>query len=167
MAGIKKNFNCKFCKQPLNKSYGGYCQRCYQYFHKNKGEIFDKPEYGAIGVVNDKTSPQYGMRICHICGMAYTKLQQHIYYAHGMSKKEYCDMFGIDHKVRLTTDRYNKKMSDYAYKYNMDKQLIKAGASTRFKKGHSKNYKRSFQTQQRLRINGENTINKNRRNKYD
>lgn len=165
MAGIKKNFNCKFCKKPLRASYGGLCQRCYQYFKVNNGKIFEKPEYGTIGIVIDKNSPQYNMRICHICGMAYTKLQQHIYYAHDMSKKEYCDMFGLDHKARLTTDNYNKKMRDYAYKYDMDKQLITAGENTRFQKGHDKNYIRSYQTQQRLKINGKNTINKNRRNK--
>ena len=90
---------CKFCskeqKTPLSR---GYCVSCYQYFILHEYNIFDRPSYGEIKLVTDKNCNQYGMCICHICGKAFTKLQQHIYYQHNMYKNEYCDMFGIDRR---------------------------------------------------------------------
>lgn len=110
---------------------------------------------GQIGYVNAENHPQYGMVVCHICGKAFDKLQQHIYYVHHMSKEEYCDKYGLDHKAQLTSKRYNIKMHDYALQYDMDKQLIRTGKATRFQKGHDKaNYKRSEQTVERLREQG-------------
>ena len=51
----------------------------------------------------------------------------------------------------MTENSYHNKMSDYAYKNNMDQQLIKAGKNTRFKSdGNSGRYKRSYQTNERL-----------------
>ena len=143
---------CKFCgkiqNRPLSK---GYCVSCYQYFIMKENKIFPKSQYGELDRVTDKNDKQYGQPICHICGKAYTKLQQHIHYSHNMTKQEYCDKFGIDRGINMTTDVYNKKMSNYAYKYNMDEQLRKVGVNTRFKKGYNNNYKRSEMTMKRLK----------------
>lgn len=147
-------YKCKFCnkeqKSPLSK---GLCHSCYEYFILFQYTIWNKPNVGEIGYVSDSGSNQRGFIICHECGKAFTKLQQHIWYSHHMIKNEYCDKWGIDHKSRLTEDNYNKKMRDYAYKYNMDEQLINAGEKTRFKTGHSVKYKRSYQTLKRLKQN--------------
>lgn len=143
---------CQSCGS-FDKSYMGYCQKCYVYFIKNQyKEYKDKIEYGKLSIVED--GDQQGMIICHICGKAFTKLQSHIYYVHHMSKNEYCDHFGLDRKTRLTTDRYNKKMRDYAYKYHMDEQVIRVGKETRFQKGQSNKYERSYMTKQRLKQQG-------------
>lgn len=146
---------CKSCGN-YARSYSGFCQRCYTYFVKNGYETFkDEVEYGKLSRVNDKNSKQYGMPICHICGKAYKKLQQHIFYVHHMTKDEYCNHFGLDRGIRMTTDEYNKKMSNYAYQYKMDEQLKKVGVNTRFKKGSKNVYKRSFMTMERLKKYGE------------
>lgn len=145
---------CKFCgkeqKSPLSC---GYCVSCYQYFILNGNNTWYPSQYGSLSKVQAVNNKQYGQLICHECGKAFTKLQQHIWYQHKMTKIEYCDKWGLDHSIRMTTDTYNKVMSNYAYKYNMDKQLIETGEKTRFKKGHDNNYKRSYQTRQRLAQN--------------
>lgn len=145
---------CKFCGN-YDKNYAGYCQKCYTYFIQNEYKTFkDKVKYGKLSFVEDKNSNQYGMPICHICGNAYTKLQSHIHYAHHMSKQEYCDRFGLDRGIRMTTDIYNRIMHDYALLYKMDEQLKRVGKETRFKKGHDRNYVRSYMTMERLKNYG-------------
>lgn len=145
---------CKSCGK-LDKNYNGYCQKCYTYFIKNGYKTFlEETEYGKVSYVMDKNSKQYSMPICHICGKAYAKLQQHIYYTHHMLKNEYCDKFGLDHCVKLTSNDYHQRMSELAYQYDMDEQLLKVGKDTRFKKGQDNNYKRSHMTKERLKHYG-------------
>lgn len=147
--------NCKFCHNESKQNYNGYCQSCYRYFIQENGRIFYKPKYGECLKVNIPGDKQDGMYICHICGKAFTKLQQHIYYSHHLSKKEYCNMFGIDNNYVLTTEEYHNKMRDLAYKYNMDEQVKEVGKNTRFKKGQNTGkYKRSYQTIKRLQQQG-------------
>ena len=71
-----------------------------------------------------------------------------------MNKNEYCDTFGIDRSINMTSPEYNEKMREYAYKYDMDKQVINAGINTRYQKGHNKTYNRSYQTKNRLKMRG-------------
>lgn len=151
---------CKSCGKEDVSRYDGYCQRCYIYFKHNKYKTYELPEFGKVSYVEDEKDNQYGMVICHICGKAYTKLQQHIYYSHHILKKDYCLQFGLDNKVRLTTDDYHNKMSRYAYKYDMPEQLKRAGVGTRFKKGYKSDYIRSHMTMERLRTTGTAIINK-------
>lgn len=154
---------CKSCGKP-DKNYAGYCQKCYTYFVVNGFiEYKNQVSYGKMSYVEDIHSKQYSMPICHICGKAFNKLQQHIYYTHKMLKNEYCDRFGIDHKVTMTSNNYHQKMSALAYHYDMDEQLRVAGLNTRFKKGHSSNYKRSPMTMERLKTYGKNEGYKNLR----
>ena len=149
--GIRKII-CKSCGKEDIARYDGYCQKCWHYFKFNGYKEFPIPPVGEVGYVTDKNDKQYGMVICSICGKAYTRLQQHIYYAHHIYKKDYCLQFGLDNKVRLTSEEYNKKMRDYAYQYDMPEQLKTTGMSTRFKAGDSHgNYNRSIMTQKRLR----------------
>lgn len=145
---------CKFCgkEQSSPLSYG-YCVSCYQYFILHNYGTWYPSQYGSLATVQAKDNEQYGWPVCHECGKAYKKLQQHIWYSHHMTKKEYCDKWGLDHKIRMTSDDYNKKMSNYAYKYKMDSQVKRVGKKTRFKKGHKNNYVRSYQTRQRLAQN--------------
>ena len=148
----RKTIYCKFCGKE-DKNYAGYCQKCYNYFcvlgYKTYGA-----EYGKICRVDDINDRQYGMVICHICHRAFTKLQSHVYYAHNLSKKEYCKQFGLDNNSRLTEETYNKKMSDLAYKYDMDKQVVRVGNKTRFQQGHNGSYERSYMTKERLKNYG-------------
>ena len=145
---------CKFCKKEVKRPSHGYCISCYQYFIMHKFDTWFPSEYGSLARVQDENHKQYQMPICHICGKAFEKLQQHIWYAHHLSKNDYCDMFGLDRKINMTTPRYNKKMHDYALQYKMDEQLKEAGKKTRFQKGHNINYVRSEQTKRRLHDQG-------------
>ena len=144
---------CKFCGK-LDKNYNGYCQQCYGYFIRNNFVLFKNVEYGKLNFVEDKDSPQYGMPICHICKRAYIKLQSHIYNTHNMTKNEYCDKFGLDRGIKMTTKTYQQMMRDYAYKYNMDEQVKRVGMKTRFKKGCNNKYQRSYMTIERLKHYG-------------
>jgi len=145
-----KVIRCKFCGNTTINRYSGYCQNCYHYFVYNKYTTFDDVEFGKLSYVLDINSQQYGMPICHICHKAYTKLQQHIYYKHHITKSEYCLQFGLDKNVRMTTNEYNQKMRDYAFKYNMDEQVKRVGEATRFTKGYKADYIRSPMTKKRL-----------------
>lgn len=156
-----KTTRCKSCGKETRTGYDGYCQVCWRYFKVDNFKVFDLPKYGEVQYVEDETDPQYGMVICHICGKAFTKLQQHIYYSHHIYKKDYCKQFGLDNKVRLTTEKYHDKMRDYAYQYDMPEQLKKAGKATRFEAGHTNTYKRSYMTMERLRNTGLATYQKN------
>ena len=146
---------CKFCGKEQTKPLSlGYCISCYQYFILHNYKTWLPSSYGSISYVGDINSNQYGMPICHICGKSFTKLQQHIWYQHNMTKNEYCDLFGLDHKIRLTEKSYNEKMRNHAIENNMNVTLKEKGKNTQFKKGHSRNYKRSYQTKRRLSLQG-------------
>ena len=83
---------CKSCGK-LDKNYAGFCQKCYNYFIKNGFRTYkEKVEYGKMSYVDNKNDKQYSMPICHICGKAYTKLQQHIYY-HKAKQKNHFNIF--------------------------------------------------------------------------
>lgn len=144
---------CKFCHKPVKRPSKGYCVSCYQYFILYSCISWVPSNYGELNRVDIKEDKQYEWPICHICGKAFTKLQQHIWYAHNLTKNEYCDLFGLDRSINMTSPVYNKKMHDYAIKYNMDKQLEETGRNTRFKSGHDHTYKRSYQTMKRLKQN--------------
>ena len=160
-----KTIICKSCGKETPVRYAGYCQSCWRYFNFDNYKVFDLPQYGKVQYVEDETDPQYGMVICHICGKAFTKLQQHIYYNHHIYKKEYCLQFGLDNKVRLTADDYHTKMRAYAYKYDMPEQLKRTGKATRFETGHNNTYKRSYMTLERLKTTGLATYQINLRRK--
>lgn len=152
---------CKFCDKELQTPlYSGYCQQCYNYFIVKGYKLFSTPGFGNIKYVEDKNSKQYGHVVCHICGKAFTKLQQHVYYAHHLTKSEYCERFGIDKKCRLTSGEYNEKMRTYSYKYNMDEQVKRVGHNTRFQKGVKNNYIRSYMTRKRLQDGGKHLAEK-------
>lgn len=142
---------CKFCRKQSKHNYAGYCQTCYQYFVVKGYDSWCPSNYGEVNFVQKEGHPQYGMPVCHICGRAYTKLIQHVRNNHNLTREEYCERYGLDKSVRMTTDIYHNKMSEYAYQYGMDKSLPISGKEHRFKKGFSNNYKRSAQTMNRLK----------------
>lgn len=146
---------CKFCHKPIKRPSHGYCVSCYQYFVMHGYDTWCPSEYGSLARVQKEDSIQYRWPICHICGKAFTKLQQHIWYAHEMTKHEYCDKFGLDHKINMVEETYHNKMREHAYANNMDQQLLEAGKKTRFEKGHEIRYERSYQTKLRLASRGE------------
>lgn len=159
---MNKISKCKFCgREQLRPLSKGYCTTCYQYFIGFGYKTWYPSQYGELARVNKEGDPQYNWPICHICGKAYTKLQQHIWYTHNMTKNEYCDKFGIDRSINMTSEEYSAMMHNYALENNMDEQLKEAGKKTRFQKGHQNNYIRSQMTIDRLSEQGRTTIHKN------
>lgn len=94
---------CKYCEVITS---GNVCQTCRKYL-KNGGEFHTPPEPGTVAV------DSRGFYICHICGMAYMKLGEHVKLKHKMSINEYREKFGLMKKQQLTGKEYHKKMSEY------------------------------------------------------
>lgn len=120
--------NCSKCGKPIDRSYAGMCQSCYRYYHDG-GTDNILPEPGEIKY------DSRGYVICHICGRAYKRLGSHIKEWHGMSIAEYKEKFGLCNNAKTTESNYSQLMHDFAYQYNMPKQLKKVGQPTRIKKG--------------------------------
>ena len=121
---------CKSCGKSLSKSYGGYCQACYNYF-RNGGIENPIPPKGVIA------KDSRGYIICHICGKAYKRLGSHVREVHKMTITDYKEEFGLCNNARTTEENYSKCMRNYAYQYNMDKMLKQKGQATRITKGEN------------------------------
>ena len=90
---------------------------------------------------------------CLICGKWYRQVGTHIVLTHGITAREYREEYGFDVKRGQLPADYKELKREQALINQMDKQLIKAGTKSRFKKGQSGIglYKRSKQTMERLR----------------
>lgn len=121
---------CKKCGKPITRSYAGMCQGCYKYF-LGGGKVYNLPEPGTVA------RDESGKVICHICGRSYTRLGSHIKESHGMTTAEYKEHYGLCNSTKTTEAAYSTHMQELAYIHGMDKRLLKAGMSTRIKKGET------------------------------
>lgn len=87
---------------------------------------------------------------CLECGKFFTRPLSHVWQVHEMSAREYKKKHGLDLKKGLTTEDYRQVMRDHVMN-NGTINNLKKGSQFRFKKGHSQNYIRSAQTQERLK----------------
>ena len=79
--------------------YGMYlCQACYQSVNRSDG-MHPIPPAGEIHY-----SPEKGWPICHICGLAFRKVVQHAYNAHGISATEYKKRFHFNRRGILAPE---------------------------------------------------------------
>ena len=134
---------CSKCGKITERSYNGLCQGCYKYF-KSGGKVYPLPEAGKVE--HDKN----GKVICHICGRSYNRLGSHIRESHGITIEEYKAEFGLCSRTKTTEKSYSQTMRENAYKYDMDKQLLEAGKSTRIKKGETDKRKNSIITEREI-----------------
>jgi hypothetical protein len=81
---------------------------------------------------------KYGNYYCHICGKSFKKLMTHVYYKHNMTAEEYKREFGL----YVTKGIMSKEAKELARLRNLenkevviDRNLIKRGVATRYKKG--------------------------------
>lgn len=97
--------NCKYCgiTTPGKQTV---CQTCQKYL-KSGGVFHPLPKSGEVSYDDGKV-------ICHICGMAFTKLMEHVKRKHHMTEKEYRQEFGLMATARLTSQEYHDKMSKNA-----------------------------------------------------
>lgn len=111
-----------------NDTTGKYCQKCYMYLKLHPEGVYPLPPKGEVVYAPN------GDPICHICGMAYRKLGNHIFNRHGITQNQYREMFKLYHNTKLS----NKEYQDTMRKYNKDnydvvvvENLIKGGVDTR------------------------------------
>lgn len=109
-----------------------YCQSCYKYFVLEDKERYDVSPYGDISY-NDEGHP-----ICHICGMAHSKLMTHVRYYHNMKAYEYKKKFGLETTKSIMSEK-SKSIARERNKEHYDKvvleNLIEKGVDTRYEKG--------------------------------
>lgn len=118
---------CKLCKNKFGQK-GYYCPSCYAYLRIHPEGIYELPNAGEIRRASN------GDPICHICGMAYRKLGNHIAFKHHMTQNEYRDMFKLYHNTKLSNYEYIDKMSQYNNIHKdivVKENLIKGGKKTR------------------------------------
>lgn len=118
---------CGLCSC-LNDTTGKYCQKCYEYLKKHPEGIYELPKAGEIVYASN------GDPICHICGMAYRKLGNHIAFKHHMTQNEYREKFRLHHNTKLSNNAYKETMRSYVqrdYDLVVKENLLKGGVNTR------------------------------------
>ncbi len=92
---------------------------------------------------------------CLLCGSWYWNVGTHVRQRHDMTAREYRELHNLEVRKGIVSVELRKKMRQNALDNNMDKQLIRAGKATRFKKGQAGVgvYERSPITIERLRRN--------------
>lgn len=133
-----KNNNVKYCSKSCSDLFN-YEKRKEAWTQRNRNK------YNKIGA--DK-------RQCPYCNGWYMKLAAHTVQRHGVQHAELKDELGLDRKKGLVPEWHSKLLRQYVSdnaELVVNKNLIEKGKDTRFKKGHTINYKRSKQTLERLR----------------
>lgn len=118
---------CNLCGD-VSDTTGKYCQKCYMYLKLHPEGRYKLPPKGEIHYAPN------GDPICHICGMAYRKLGNHIAFRHHISQREYREMFRLHHNTRLSNIGYKETMREYNkrdYDKVVKENLIKGGVNTR------------------------------------
>lgn len=100
---------CQYCgiATPGNQNT---CQTCQRYIRKG-GIFYPLPPKGEVVYTEDDKV------VCHICGMAFSKLAEHVKKKHKMSDREYRQEFGLKICTRLTSLSYHEKMRNLAETY--------------------------------------------------
>lgn len=109
----------------------------------------DHPYYGRIAKSPD------GRLICHICGQPFVKLGSHVVQKHGMTSRQYKQMFGLDVGRGLITNEHKEHLRGCVMRnYNkvVAENLIECGDSTRFTPGHPGRTRDMVSEQTRLKL---------------
>lgn len=85
-----KVYICPECGRYHPKEHGTKktCRKCYEYY-RSGGIIHFKPSSGEI------TYSEEGNPICHMCGKAFPQLMKHVKNSHGLTPKEYKELFKL------------------------------------------------------------------------
>lgn len=122
---------CKFCRKDIDR--GRYCPTCYAYLRKHpEGFPSSLPQKGKL-IINDKGEVQ-----CHVCGLFFRKLGNHICQKHFLNLNDYKDEYNLYRTHSLCCEDYKNIMRGYTKKYYrrvVKKNLLKRGKKTRFYSG--------------------------------
>lgn len=118
---------CNMCGE-LSDTTGKYCQKCYNYLRIHPEGRYKLPPKGEVHYASN------GDPICHICGMAYRKLGNHIAFRHHMTQNEYREKFKLYHNTKLSNTEYKDLMRQYTkdnYNQVVVENLVLGGIGTR------------------------------------
>lgn len=120
----KMYFTCNSCGESNEKVkvYNSFdttlCRRCYLKFLKSRKEneiesvkeVKSIEEWDISNINNNEpTYNEEGKIMCNICGEHFNNLGLHVHYSHGISIKQYRQIYGYDDKVSLIgKDLYKK-----------------------------------------------------------
>lgn len=124
-----------------NTTTGKHCNSCYAYLKTHPEGIYDLPNEGEVRYAKN------GDPICHICGMAFRKLGNHIQFKHHLSQEEYRDRFKLYRNTKLSNIDYQITMSNYNKIYKeivVNQNLIEKGKSTRIITGQEFKERRKY-----------------------
>lgn len=124
---MKKVRYCNLCGD-ISDTTGPYCQKCYNYLRRHPEGVYPLPAKGEVAYAPN------GDCICHICGMAYRKLGNHIMNRHGMTQNAYREEYGLHHNTKLSSKEYISMMKDYNDQYYnlvVKENLLVGGKLTR------------------------------------
>ena len=118
---------CNLCGE-VSDTTGKYCQKCYLYLKVHPEGVYKLPPKGEVHYAPN------GDPICHICGMAYRKLGNHIAFRHHLTQEAYRELFNLYHNTKLSNDEYKETMREYNkrdYDKVVKENLIKGGVHNR------------------------------------
>ena len=75
--------------------------------------------------------------ICLICGGEYSYLGSHVWHKHKITSKEYKELFGMPHNLKLISDGVRDKKI-VAFNKDKEKYLKNLSTKTQFKKGYTR-----------------------------
>lgn len=107
------------------------CMSCYKL--NSEHPVNSLPKKGEI-LYDAQNRP-----ICHICGRAYNKLMSHARLTHGVSAKEYKEMFSLSKKKGIVSPETAELLRAHVrknYEIVVSSNLMKGGSGTRFEKGY-------------------------------
>jgi len=150
---IEIRTHCKVCGGKIGiKRFRTYCSHQCRTKFNNQGSYlkYNKNE-GQRARAGAKVE---GKIQCLLCLSWYWKVGAHIAQRHKMTAREYREEQNLEVKRGITPPHLRKIWGQNALDNKMDKQLIKTGAKTRFKKGQKGlgKYERSPVTMARLKI---------------
>lgn len=108
--------------------------------HRDYGHIIHTPD---------------GRLVCHICGKAFVKLGSHIVQKHGMTSRQYKEMYGLDVGKGLITQEHREHLRGCVmrnYDIVIAQNLIEQGQTTRFVVGGQGRTRDMVSEQTRLRL---------------
>ncbi len=95
---------------------------------------------------------------CLECGKYYKRPATHVRQVHNITAREYKEIHGLDVKKGIMSEEDRQIMREHTLTNGTSKNL-QQGAKYRFRKDHHRNYKRSEQTQARLKKHWLNVAN--------
>jgi predicted nucleic acid-binding Zn ribbon protein len=131
---------CKICGQPITENrYRTYCSEKCRNKSNNQKNYHAQLEWGR------EKRGQYASdkKKCIICGKWYRQVGSHIIQQHGLTAREYRELYNLPVKRGITTPEYRKFKGEQT-KENGTFKNLRAGKKYRYKKGDERAKTQTF-----------------------